>query len=564
MTSRSWSGVLRCPIDARSGIDRVWGHSASCAETLIARCTSNASGGEAEDCDEGDGLWWAVTQRSDARIVAAVSSTAFTGLYWTRDVRPDGSSEVVIGPRLGEVVQARHRATTLDEGYMAAFVAGVAPADATPYREVRHIPPGTIAVWSDPSREPRVDEWSGPSTWPPPTVEGPGTRDEYLRRFDRAVDALVIPDQPLCAAMSGGLDSTFLVASLVRHADPDRPVMAYAHVPHPDAGLTARANWDPDDSHVAEAMLRRYPGLIRLERIANLELRQPLDLAASWIDATWAPPIAAPNLVWIDAMEARADDLGASSLFTGDNGNMAFSATHSYAAAHYLRLGALGDLAGLVRDGMEAGESLPTALRRRVVGPLVGPYRGVWSRRSSRKHLAGMGLPGGRATTYRRLDRTRYLDMLHDNSSVRMSLQPVPGRAVWTDPFRAHGVRSFAASMTPREWRRGPADRGYARLLGEGRVPDDIRLRTRRGGQSWDHWFVIRNQRDRYLDEVRSLRTTPVLAEVVDVDAMERTVLALPWGDRDGGSDIMLIERILVLGAFVRSSNRRLADLHRS
>jgi hypothetical protein len=550
-------GVLRCPAGA-PGIVRVWGRPATDAERLADRLAADPAGAGIAD----EGAWWAAVALADGAVVACVSSTVNTGLFWTRDTRPDGTVELVLGPRLGAVVEARVAPTTLDEAFIAGFLGGPAPAERTPYREVGCIPPGTSAIWAAPDAEPRVTEWSGPSVWPEPTVGGPGTIEQYVRTFDAAVDALVPSTGPLCATMSGGLDSTFVVASLVRHATPERPVVAFTHVPHPDAGLVPLATWDPDDSHVAEAMERRYPGLVRIERFANTDLVQPLDATAAWNEAAWAPTVAPANIIWMSAMQASAAAMGSSVLFTGENGNAAFSWTHTYAAAHHLRRREFGELIGLVRDGMAAGSSLPGALRHRVIGPLVGTrYYGRRQRVEQARYFASIGLPEPEQAGRTESPRARYLAWMRDTTAVRMSLNPVPGRALYTDPFRAHGVLELAAAMTPREWRRGIADRGYARLLGEGRVPDEIRLRTRRGGQSWDHWFVVRHQRDRYMDEVRALRATPVIEHIVDVDRFERTVAALPWGEPGPANDIVGVDRILSLAAFVRMTAKRLAAL---
>ena len=143
--------------------------------------------------------------------------------------------------------------------------------------------------------------------------------------------------------------------------------------------------------------------------------------------------------------------------------------------------------------------------------------------------------------------------------------QPVPGRRVGPsiDPFRAATVMEIAASITPREWSTGPYPRGFARRLGEGRVPDEIRLRTRGGGQAMDTWFVTRNLRDRYFDEIRQLESTPVLGGWVDVSAIEATVSAWPWGEVRGPGDleVIAVERLLALADFVRMTRSRLKSL---
>jgi hypothetical protein len=145
-------------------------------------------------------------------------------------------------------------------------------------------------------------------------------------------------------------------------------------------------------------------------------------------------------------------------------------------------------------------------------------------------------------------------------------LQPTGPGALPVDPFCDAQVLALAAAITPVEWCRGPYPRGYARLLGEGRVPDAIRLRTRRGGQSWDGWFLIRNRRERYLDEIDALASNSLLGPVVDLPFLKRKLEAGPWGriQGPGGGEVNGIDRLLSLAGFVRRTEERLRDLRRS
>ena len=118
----------------------------------------------------------------------------------------------------------------------------------------------------------------------------------------------------------------------------------------------------------------------------------------------------------------------------------------------------------------------------------------------------------------------------------------------------------MAASITPYQWLQGPYPRGYARLLGDGRVPDDIRLRTRRGGQAWDTWFVIRNQRERYLDELKLVHQSPGLGGWVDTAELQKRAEQWPWGEIQGPSqiEVIAIDRLLSLAAFARMTDEKL------
>lgn len=514
-----------------------------------------------------DGPWAAFTVRGDGAVVAAVSYTLASGLFWTVDDEPGAGRRLLAGVHLGEVVRARRGRTHLDARTIDDLTRGRPPAEATPYREVRRIRPGGVVIWERPGAGPReLPGTGGPDDWPAPSVEGPDVPGRYLATFDRVLDDLVVDGEPLCATLSGGLDSSFVVASLVRHATPDRPVHAFVHSPHPGARLQPNGNWDPDDFEPASEMAEAYPGLVRLVRVVNEDLRQPLDVALGVAERTWAPVTNVDNGVWLEDMRARAAALGASRLLIGENGNAAFSHGHGYAAAHYLRRGDVPALARLVTAEHAAGRSWPDAVARRIAGQLLLPVRQRWAQGRSRPPhpLAAFGVrPPPDARRPPRVDRAAYLTWLRAGSSRAAFLQPATGLASLVDPFAAGPVLDLAAAMTPLEWSRGGLHRGYARLLGAGRVPDAIRLRTRRGGQSWDAWYVVAGQRDRYLDEVAAVASTPVMADLVDVDVLRASVAAWPWG-RPGApmpAGVTPLNRLLATAAFVRLTDRRLRAL---
>lgn len=470
-------------------------------------------------------------------------------MFWSW-VGPSGAERLVRSYRLGEVVEQYDRPLRLDAGAVADFVLGGVPSSATAFVGIHRVPAGFTATWTRPGADPelRRDEVA---------VDG-----GYLDVFDRSVDDLVVPGEPICAAMSGGLDSTFVVASLVRHAAAGRPVVAFAHVPHPDAGLEPVADWDPDDVDVARAMETAHPGRVSVVPVANLELRQPLDLVAEVVEQTWAPVLNPPNMVWIAEMRRRAVASGASVLFHGENGNSAFSYDHPYALRHALFEGDLAAARAVFGQYRATGMS-PYRIARRY---LAAPAR-AWLR--ARRHGP---IPAPRPTTVDPfaafppvppLSRQGFLDwLLRDNGLMGM-MQPQPGLADLRDPFTTPEMLTVAATMPPQEWTRFGAGRAYARHLGAGRVPDEIRLRIRRGGQSWDHWFIVRHQRERYLDEIRSLPTTPVIGDLVPPDTVRRieeAALAWPWGGiGPAPSSLLPVERLLANAVFVRTLNGRLA-----
>ena len=509
--------------------------------------------------------WAALVVRPDGTVAASASTGFIGGLFWAWESSRRDRLLVAAAP--GSIVRARTEPTHLSSAFVRAYVLlfPAPPATTTPYLEVNRIRPGTTAVWTAGHAEPRTIEWCGPSAWPTPHVEGPGTQERYLATFDATVDALVAEGEPLVATLSGGLDSSFTVASLVRHATPHSPVHAMCHSPHSAAKLQPIGNWDADDFTVAQAMERMYPGRVVVKRVVRPDDVFPLDVAESGAAAGWLPVFNAANQQWVSQISQYAASLGATRLFGGGAGNSSFSYGHDYAVRHYLRHASLPGLWGLVDP--DGPSRLPTrqAVRSRLVDPVLA-YGRVWFPKRGQnepnyRELLGLGHEPPQRP--RPMSRATYLTWLAQDSVLGEALAFPLFPAALADPYLSRAILDLAATMTPREWSRGPQPRGYARLLGEGRVPDEIRLRTRRGGQSWDHWYLIRNHRDRYYDEVASLPNTPILGGWVDHDVLRRTLDEWPWGEVQGPSQLSVIamDRILSLATFVRLTTTRLNGL---
>lgn len=500
--------------------------------------------------------WAVVVERPDGSTLATASTTLISGLFWSVDAPPGAQPRLLVATSPGLVVQARRSPTTLDADYLRRFLLLDPPQDGTPYREVHRLPPGSTAHWATPQAAPTVSPWTGPSCWPEARLRDPQARAEFLAAFDQSVAELDTGAGALAAMLSGGLDSTFVVAALARMTTPDRPVHAFSHAPLAGARLQPVGNWDPDDSDVAAQMALAYPGRVTVTRVVNESRVQPLDAALERARRSWFPVLNPGNEVWVAEIDARADAMGAAALYGGAQGNSVFSHNHhQYLPMHFLRTGDVAGLWALLDPRSGHGLGPAQALRKRVAGPIRASRRWTdWG------YARAIGLPAGAITRPAPPSRAGWVNWLASSSSAAAIMSPQAFPLPFVDPFTSWRVLAVAASIAPRQWAGGPHPRGYARLLGVDRVPDSIRLRTRRGGQAWDTWHVIAGQRDRYIDEARLLATTPVLADWVDGAAVEAIVTAWPWGEGVPVQvELLGVHRLLSLAAFIRMTSSRLA-----
>ena len=492
--------------------------------TLVGAVYGPVTTGEAESVvrrlslggDPGgpDVPWVAVARHGPGGLAAAASMMMPSGVFWSA---AEGELVVATDP-----VSAAAR-PCIDAEYVRAYAAGRTSPHAAPFIGVARETAGSTVAWTHPGATPDIHVWCGPATWADPTLEGPEALAAYANALDAVVAELARRSGPVIATVSGGLDSTFVAASLARVADARSPVRGLVYAPLPEAMLAS----DADEAALAELMADAYPGRLTVERIVNTALIRPLDSAAEMSRRAGVPTFNPANQPWLTRMREIAAGDGAAMWFVGSNGNAAFSYHHPYAADYYLRRGRLPEVISIAREG---------GLRTRVLGPLRRQYLG----RGPNEAMS--------------MDRDEYLRWLARSvTGLPAAGNPAAMAGVlMADPFASRGVIEAAASITPAEWARGGVARGFARRAGAGRVPDSIRMRTGRGLQGRDAWFVIRNDRDDYLDRVAAL---PAVVGLEDVDhrGMQAQVSAWPWADVRGPQwqEQVAVDRTLALAEFV-------------
>lgn len=480
--------------------------------------------------------WAAVSVRSDGSLACAVSTMLPSGLFWARD---DDLLVVATDPE--PVVRNRIARTTVDTEHLRTQLLRRSDARRTPLAGVRRIPAGITATWTAAPRGPLESPWIGADVWGGPDQRVETVPADYLAVVDHVLMEVAGPDTHVAVAMSGGLDSTFLAASLARICGSDRPVQAFVHRPLPEASLHAHGRWDPDEGELAAALARAYPGQILLTSVMNEERVQPIDAAERVAIRSWLPSPNPSNEVWVEAIADRARAAGVGRLVIGPRGNAAFS------------------------------YSPPRALRwrgrlRRAVGAATGrDPRGSLTETNSRDFAMltlGVSMTDEERRRPTRSPRVEHLALLAGlEGSGRGAGSPAArGDLPVMDPFAARPVLDLAARLSPDAWRWNGQARGLARRLGEGRVPDVIRLRTQRGAQAWDTWFVMHGSEDRYRAEAEALYQTPDIGDWLDPDAMARQIGLLPWGHPTGPThaEVSTLNAVLHMAAYARLTSIRL------
>ena len=288
-------------------------------------------------------LWDASRQR----LVLARDRLGKKPLLWTR--LPDGT--LAFASELKALLRLPGLARDIDLAALDAYLAlQYVPGDATAIRGVRKVPPGHVLVVEG-DRE-RLERY-----WKPQPAEPSRSDDEWLERVRQSVRAAVrkrlVADVPLGALLSGGIDSSIVVA-----------LMAEASVEPVRTFTVGFADEQYDERAYARAVAERC-GTVHEELAIEDDVAATLPRFAAAFDEPLGDEAALPT--FLIAEQARRHVTVA---LAGDGGDEAFAGYERY-IAHGLAQRVPGPAA---RVGAAALWRLPAA-RREPRSPLFRAAR---------------------------------------------------------------------------------------------------------------------------------------------------------------------------------------------
>ena len=164
------------------------------------------------------------------------------------------------------------------------------PAPRTILRGVRKLEPGSRFEWRFGDAEPRIDRyWSPPLADPAATAPDEWELEELL---DRAVKRQMVSDVPIGAFLSGGIDSSLLVAFMARHCG--SPVRTFS---------VAFAEGDVDEAPIAARVARQFGTDHTVLRAEDLGAESLLELLGR-LDEPFGDPTLVPTYM-LSAMTKR-------------------------------------------------------------------------------------------------------------------------------------------------------------------------------------------------------------------------------------------------------------------
>lgn len=468
------------------------------------------------------------------------------------------------------------------ENLAAAFASGRTFVDG-----VRWFPAGT-AMWIDAAGTRRWPWWNPD----PDEIDASSPFDAHARSlrgaFDDAVAARLRSSGQVGATVSGGLDSTSAAATAAAVLAPD-PLPIYTSAPPPGWSGPELPKRDNDESHLVRALAAMHPNMmptfVHMEPGRSLfGLHEPLwELGA-------APARNPCNVLWVHALRERAAADGVSTLMTGDQGNLFFSADGAWWLAASLRA---GRVMTTVREAAAWRRSASVGsyriLRDHIVRPLLPPRVIRLGRRMAgrpdelREWLRASGLRPEAAAQLDLAALLPHLDHKRREGSRPFYvhyLRDVAGQADFATALVAlTGVESrdptsdrrvIEVALRQPEWvrRHQGVTRAVARAAMVDRLPDAIAARTRRGEQLPDWLDLMTAARAELVSELEQAEQHPTSRELIDTARLR--ALVDHWPDRDSAVDLdvmrdyrLALLRSLVVSRYLRWFEGRAAEAAR-
>jgi asparagine synthase (glutamine-hydrolysing) len=494
------------------------------------------------------------------RAVASIGHSNSVRLYY----RVCGG-KLLVSPQLGALLA--HPTLSSRELNLPALGEMIAPLiepGSTAYANIRSLVCGHQLIWDRGTATLR--RW-----WQPDTTIRIRYRDsrDYVAHakeiFDRAVQDCLKSVGGIAATLSGGLDSTLVSATaareLKRHG---RALTAYTSVPEPDLPCAHRHGWESDDSPYARAVVAGH------DNVQHVAVTPgglcPLDILPAIHECSRMPVRNQANHLWLGRISTMAAQSGARVLLTGVMGNATISATGEGAVRGLLgqiRLRTAFDLAAsYIEDDAGAGW-------RRLVADLLGPHaaalmsrlrgRGVSLERPGARFLspafrAARGeLPrrprvGGRRGTH------------HFALFPRAALwaaDPIPQWGIeWRDPTADRRLMECLLSFPLEAFAVDGRNRGLARAMGAGLVPDIVRFRRTQGAQVPETAAIIARHAPRYRAVLEQLAATADFTALVDIDRLRSSLEQLCAGAQDF-TLALTVDRAMDVGMFIAAADAR-------
>lgn len=282
---------------------------------------------------------FALWDRNQASLLIARDRLGKKPLYY--GVAPDGT--LAFGSELAALTKVAGLADAIDPAALEDYLAfGYVPDPASIYRRIRKLPPAHfLLIAAGAALPPPRRYWSLPTPGPSP-IGMEDAAGQLRERLDTAVAARMIADVPLGAFLSGGVDSSAIVALAARHAS--GPLQCFT-IGFPGA----------TDERATAALMAQHCGAIHVtESVAPADVIDAARFQAEVFGEPFGDHSSVPSLA-----VAHLARQGVKVALSGDGGDEVFAGYRRY------RWHKIAD---------QARRILPDRARRALLAPIARAY----------------------------------------------------------------------------------------------------------------------------------------------------------------------------------------------
>ncbi|MGH2951397.1 MAG: asparagine synthase (glutamine-hydrolyzing), partial [Solirubrobacterales bacterium] len=418
--------------------------------------------------------------------------------YWCSGGR------LVFGSEIKALFCDRSVPRDLDPGAIPAYLTfGYVPTPRTFFEGVRSLPPGHVLSF-EPGGEPEIERY-----WEPPVagVDGVAQVDlsmgeaasEVRSRLEDAVRRRLVSDVPLGAFLSGGIDSSAVVAIMATQFD--HPVQTFT------IGFEDRDGFDerPYAKQVAERYQTDHHVLVVQPQAVDLVERLVWHHDQPFGDSSAVPTFLLSELTRGSVTVALSGD-GGDEVFAGYSRFAEGVAAHRFAALppslQAAMRGAIGSLPAAMLRGRTArirrvahlaGHGLPDAFRSRISFVQDTERAALVAGRDDQWALADYRAIWASSAGAAPLDRLLDLNLrtyLPDDMMVKTDRMSMAHGLEVRCPFLDTGLISFASRLPPALKARGFTLKRVLKTAVEDLLPRDVLRRPKRGfSVPLDRWF---------------------------------------------------------------------------
>ena len=436
-----------------------------------------------------------------------------------------------------------------DVGLADLLAVNLDPSDRTVWAGVHRVSGGCAAVID--ANGVRIERWWDIRNAPEVRFRTDGDYVEAARHlFDLAVSACASGTKPLVVAMSGGLDSAPIAATLTRQY-PQQTINTLTLVSPPAATYSAKYWRYVDDRPYIAALKERWPQFTG--ELIEAEAPDKIDVDATGAFIAAQTPLAQSTaLGWLLPLYRRAASLGADTLLTGGLGDATFSFDGLNLLPQLLRSGRvirfIRELRALGLAGPHPASRYVRGAVRQAFEPLVlrnwrhrskpggigdwvnyvGVNRDFAEATSLQSRLMSNSFPGGddihdggvRSVLDYFLKRDRF------SSELAACLREMTGVSM-ASPYADRRVLEFCAGLPFDQFMREGQTRWLARRMFADRLPSFI-VQNRLKGEQRINWFeTLTARRPAILQQIEAFGSSPLAARVLDLKRLKR--LAENW-----------------------------------